>query len=199
MPLHIHSITGDIVTRAPKNCQFVALWLRDGFNRSSMTWQAIRQRYPEMKCIYPARTRTRNTDKPWLNPNGATFELALPDIQLRYIHVLPNPAGKRACPDLPAVGAAVGRALDEAHRLVVQKVGFIHIPVSPGRRKPTPTQDDWSAGAMIGAIGAWDAAQPDAITDVFLFDLAGHFKRFVIVKHTARNPRPPKPKPPLPE
>ena len=180
MALHIHSITGNIVAEAPERCQLTALWLRDGSPLRVTTWKAIREEYQTMRCIFPPRSRTRNTEKPWLNPNGATFELARADNQLRYIHILPNPLGKLGCPDLPAVGAAVAGALDEALRLVVQKVGFIHIPVSPGSRRPTQTQDERSAIAMIGAIGAWDAAHPEAITDVFLFDHDGQFRRFVI-------------------
>lgn len=180
--MELHSVTGDIVEEAPSRCDMTALWLGVGFNRRSQTWQAIRARYPEMRLVPPP------PEMPWRNPEGVTFEISPPDGLLRYIHVLPNRADAHGCPDLPAVGAAVGSALDVAKGLRVRKVGFIHIPVSPGGWKPTPTECEWSASAMIGALGAWEASHPKRITDVFLVDLGGDFDRFVEL--ATRNPPP---------
>lgn len=193
MPLHLHSIRGDLLAEAPQHCQLAVYWVRGGFNPAHPQWMKVSQQYKQM-VLLPAEPQTR---KPWQRPNGATFELTPGDDQLRHIHVLPKPADAHGYPSLLAVGAAVAGALDVARGLNVQKVGFIHLPVHHGGQEQAVPVDDWGASAMIGAIGAWDAIHPDTITDVFLFDLEGDFDRFVNLPPPV--PSPPPLNPPLPE
>lgn len=173
-----------------------ALWLRDGDPQRVEAWRTLRRKYPAMRIL----SRVRNNDKPWLNTSGATFELASADKLLRYIHVMPNPKGRHGYPDLLTVGEAVGRVLDVAIDLGVKKVGLIHIPAYPGGRRPAKTtsqkqKDGMSAGAMIGALGEWDASHPNKVTDVYVVDLHGCFKPFVwragVTPKRSQTPPPP--------
>ena len=194
--MRLHCLNGDIVDLAPKHCEMTVLWLRDGYNRRFQTWRALRTKYPVMTAL----ARASDTDKPWQNTKGVTFELAMPDKLLRYIHVLPNPTDRHGCPDLRTVGAMIGSALGVANGLEVRKVGFIHVPAYPSGRRPAQTasreeKDRMSAGAMIGALGEWDASHHEKVTDVYLFDLDGCFKPFLWgAGEPPRKPRPPLPK-----
>jgi hypothetical protein len=167
--MHLHSVTGDIVDLAPEICEMTVLWLRKGFNRNSQTWRDVRRRHPMI-----------TVQEPWQNPVGVTFDVTQPGQLLHRILVLPNPEDAFGYPAPATVGAVVAKAMDEALRVRARMVGFIHIPVSFGGRCPTKADDVLSAGAMIGALGAWNALHPDEVYDVFLFDLGGDFESLLV-------------------
>ena len=174
--MHLHSLTGDLVERAPEICHMMVLWLHGA--EQPLTWAVLRERYPNMELQAPAL----DVETPWWNPGGATFKLHLANGRLRYIHVMPNLHDAEGCPSVESLGRAVGAALDAAVRIGhpgVSSVAFSLIPVSDGGQGPGIGNDEQSAIAMIGALGAWDASHPEKLTHAYLVDRDGRFRPYV--------------------
>jgi hypothetical protein len=169
--MNIHPVKGDIAEVGPRLANLVALWVRSGYYMRNITWETMRDRYPELGAAHGGA----NAERPWEAPMDQVFEVDPPDKNLRLVYLFSNPHDASGEPSLTAVRNAVRRCLDRASQYGVQTIAMIHIPYSPIGEKGRDERDEESAKAMIDSALQWAAAHPGRIIDLFLVDLDGAF------------------------
>jgi hypothetical protein len=186
----IEALKGDVATVAPTVSQACALWVRSGFNGRCATWDLrIRPDWQPLIDDPPdAPPRRRHHDplsRPWLRHHDSLFQLGMAGTELQYAYVFSNPNDSFGYTSLEQLHNSLWRCLETLSALEgIERVSFIHMPLSPLNRGTTREDNLSAATEMVRTLREWaQTCAPNPFTHVYLIDLRNDFSHVLTAEN----------------